>query len=66
MYRHLPLTVMAMIVLLGAAGAQVKREPAMGAMREGEVVLVDDGTCPKGRSNGLLEGTTLKLAATNK
>jgi hypothetical protein len=32
------------------ATAQVlKREPSMGQLREGETVLVNDGTCPKGR-----------------
>lgn len=28
----------------------LKKEPAMGALREGQRVLVDDGTCPKVRS----------------
>jgi hypothetical protein len=27
----------------------LKREPPMGALREGQVVLVDDGSCPAGQ-----------------
>ncbi|MEY2531194.1 MAG: hypothetical protein QOI96_1279 [Verrucomicrobiota bacterium] len=61
MYRNLPLIVMAMIAVLDPAVAQVKREPAMGAMREGEVVLVDDGSCPKGQIKRVVGGNHVKV-----
>ena len=41
---------MLVLTLATAAVAQVlKTEPRMGALREGQVVLVDDGTCPAGQ-----------------
>jgi hypothetical protein len=37
-------------VIAGQASAEVlKKEPPMGALREGQVVLVDDGSCPGGQ-----------------
>ncbi len=34
----------------GEAAADVlKREPPMGQLREGQIVLVDDGSCPAGQ-----------------
>ena len=40
-----------LILLAGTAHAQtvVKREPPMGTMRPGDVLLVDNGKCPKGQ-----------------
>lgn len=46
--------------LAGVAVAQVTREPAMGAMKEGEVVLVDDGSCPKGQIKRVVGGNHVK------
>ena len=37
------------IVAGGAAAEVLKKEPPMGALREGQVVLVDDGSCPAGQ-----------------
>jgi hypothetical protein len=34
----------------------LKREPAMGALKEGQRVLVDDGTCPKGQIKEVIGG----------
>ncbi|MGB8606849.1 DUF6719 family protein [Bradyrhizobium sp.] len=48
------------VALAGAAVAQVTREPAMGAMKEGEVVLVDDGSCPKGQIKRIVGGNHVK------
>ena len=37
-------------ILVGSASAQVLRqEPPMGTLREGQRVLVDDGTCGPGK-----------------
>jgi hypothetical protein len=59
MYRYL-LIGLALATLAGSAYAQVKREPAMGAMKEGEVVLVDDGSCPKGQIKRVIGGNHVK------
>jgi hypothetical protein len=45
----------------GAAAQIVKREPAMGAMKEGERVLVDDGSCPKGQIKEVIGGNHTKV-----
>ena len=39
------------------AAAQILRtEPPMGALREGQTVLVDDGTCPAGQIKQVIGG----------
>jgi hypothetical protein len=44
-----------------AMAAQVlKKEPAMGQLQEGQVVLVDDGTCPAGRIKQVTGGNHVK------
>jgi len=52
-----------LVGIAGSATAQttVKREPAMGAMQEGEVVLVDDGSCPKGEIKRVVGGNHIKV-----
>jgi uncharacterized protein DUF6719 len=41
----------------GQTSAEVQRhEPPMGALREGQVVLVDDGTCPAGQIKQVIGG----------
>ena len=47
-----------------AVAAQVKREQPMRAMREGEVVLVDDGSCPKGPIKRVVGGNYVKVGGT--
>jgi uncharacterized protein DUF6719 len=47
--------------------AQVlKTEPAMGQLREGQVVLVDDGTCPKGQIKQVTGGNHVKAGGTKQ
>jgi hypothetical protein len=47
----------AAVVSAGTASAQIlKKEPAMGALREGQRVLVDDGSCPKGQIKEVIGG----------
>jgi hypothetical protein len=42
--------VVAVTMIAAQARAEVlKKEPPMGALREGQVVLVDDGSCPAGQ-----------------
>jgi hypothetical protein len=38
----------------------LKHEPPMGAMKEGQVVLVDDGTCPKGQIKRVVGGNHVR------
>jgi len=42
------------------------REPPMGAMKEGERVLVDDGTCPKGQIKEVIGGNHVKVGGTKQ
>ncbi len=43
-----------------AAAQVLKQEPPMGQLREGEAVLVDDGTCPKGQIKQVVGGNHVK------
>jgi hypothetical protein len=38
----------------------VKSEPPMGALKEGQVVLVDDGSCPAGQIKKVVGGNHVK------
>jgi hypothetical protein len=38
------------------SAATLKKEPAMGALRQGQRALVDDGTCPKGQIKEVIGG----------
>jgi hypothetical protein len=46
--------------------ATVKQEPPMGAMREGQVVLVDDGSCPAGQIRRVVGGNHTKVGGTKQ
>ncbi len=41
---------------LAVSAATLKKEPAMGALRQGQRVLVDDGSCPKGQIKEVIGG----------
>lgn len=55
------------VVLLGLLGAPVvaqqvvKREPPLGKLREGETVLVDDGSCGPGKIKQVIGGNHIKV-----
>lgn len=50
------------LVLVTTASAQtLKREPAMGTLREGQRVLVDDGTCGRGRIKEVIGGNHVEV-----
>ena len=56
-----------LIAFPGATIAQVNsREPPMGAKREGEVLLVDDGTCPKGQIKRVVGGNHTKVGGSKQ
>ena len=42
----------------------VKTEPPMGALKEGQVVLVDDGSCPAGQIKKVVGGNHVKVGGT--
>jgi hypothetical protein len=51
----------------GASAAQVlKKEPAMGKLREGQMVLVDDGTCPAGQIKQVTGGNHVRVGGTRQ
>jgi len=50
-----------------AAGAEIlKTEPKMGALRENQVVLVDDGSCPQGQIKRVVGGNHVKVTGTKR
>jgi hypothetical protein len=48
-----------------AHGQVVKKEPPMGRLQPGEVVLVDDGTCPAGQVKRVVGGDHKKVGGKN-
>jgi hypothetical protein len=54
------------VMSTSATAQTLRREPAMGAMREGERVLVDDGTCPKGKIKEVIGGNHVKVGGTKQ
>ena len=42
--------------LAHSSAATLKKEPAMGSLKQGQRVLVDDGTCPKGQIKEVIGG----------
>lgn len=53
------------LAVLGMAGqvqaATLKREPPMGALKPGQVVQVDDGSCPTGEIKRVVGGDHVKV-----
>ncbi len=42
----------------------LKKEPPMGQMREGQITLVDDGTCPAGQIKQVIGGNHVSVGGT--
>jgi hypothetical protein len=54
-------------MLAHAANAQIlKQEPKMGALRENQVALVDDGSCPPGQIKRVVGGNHTKVGGTKQ
>jgi hypothetical protein len=53
-------TVLAMTIGGGLAATVLKTEPPMGALKEGQRVLVDDGSCPPGQLREVIGGNHTK------
>jgi hypothetical protein len=47
-----------------ATAELLKKEPPMGQLREGQVVLVDDGSCPAGQIKEVTGGNHVKVGGT--
>jgi hypothetical protein len=58
-------TLFAIVVLAGLATAayaeMLKREPPLGKLMPGQIVLVDDGSCPKGQIKRVVGGDHVKV-----
>ncbi len=60
-----PLIALAITVSLSPAQAEVlKKEPPMGQLREGQTVLVDDGSCPAGQIKEVIGGNHVSVGGT--
>jgi uncharacterized protein DUF6719 len=67
MARLCALCVVGAALLGGAARAEtVKVEPAMGKLKLGQRVLVDDGSCPKGQIKEVVGGDHVKVGGTQQ
>ncbi|WP_072386033.1 DUF6719 family protein [Hyphomicrobium sp. CS1BSMeth3] len=68
--RRIVITVLSGMALAGlgtwASAATLKQEPAMGALKEGQRVLVDDGTCPKGQIKEVVGGNHTSVGGSKK
>jgi hypothetical protein len=63
--RALIAVAVATALMGSAANAQIlKQEPAMGGLREGQTVMVDDGTCPKGEIKLVTGGNHKQVGGT--
>ena len=65
MFLCLALALLLHAAPLGAASV-LKTEPPMGALREGERVLVDDGSCGGGQINEVIGGNQVKAGGTKQ
>jgi len=60
----LALIVLASLAMPASAQRLVKREPPMGALKNGQRVLVDDGSCGPGRVLEVIGGDHVKAGGT--
>ena len=58
--------ILAATIASSAAATVLKQEPPLGAMREGQVVLVDDGSCPAGQIKRVVGGNHTKEGGTKQ
>ena len=54
------------VLVTSAIGETVKREPPMGKMKEGERLLVDDGSGPAGQIKELIGGNHVTVGGTKR
>jgi hypothetical protein len=53
-------------VVSSAFAETVKQEPPLGAMREGQVLLVDDGSCSAGKIKRVVGGNHVRAGGTKQ
>ena len=58
--------VSAIVLVTSAIGETVKREPQLGKMKEGERLLVDDGSCPPGQIKEVVGGNHVTVGGTKR
>jgi hypothetical protein len=51
-------------LVFAIAVSALKEEPPMGQLREGQTVLVDDGSCPAGQIKQIIGGNHVKAGGT--
>lgn len=66
MLRYSLLAGLLSLATSAAAQSMLKREPPMGALREGQVVLVDDGKCPRGQIRQVTGGDHVEAGGTKR
>lgn len=66
MYSGIALAVAGLCLLVSTTvlAATVRSEPPMGALREGQVILVDDGSCPAGQIKRVVGGNHTRVGGT--
>ena len=61
------IVIVLLAVTANAAKAEIlKAEPKMGALKENQVVLVDDGSCPAGQIKRVVGGNHVKVTGTKR
>ena len=67
-FQLLPIAVLlglALVANTAIAATVLKTEPPMGALKPGQRVLVDDGSCPKGQIREVVGGDHYKVGGRN-
>lgn len=49
-----------------ASAAALNREPAMGSLKEGQRILVDDGSCAKGQIKEVIGGNHTQVGGSKQ
>lgn len=57
---------LAFLIAAPASASTLKQEPPMGALKEGQRVLVDDGTCPHGQIKEVVGGNHTAVGGTKQ
>jgi len=66
--RGATIALFAILAMAGAAAAQaiVKQEPPSGALKRGQIILVDDGSCPAGQIKEVSAGAGTESRRTRR
>ena len=65
--RRCSISLVILAITVTATNAEIlKREPPMGALKEGQIVFVDDGICPSGQIKRVVGGNHVKVGGTKQ